>query len=236
MASRNVLPGDIVTPKYTNNLKLGPGLHQPQAASSEGSENHKTIIVATCAGTLESKGKNKYYVEANGKRYVPAGQEPVVGVVTARMGEAYRVDIGSAHPATLDALAFEGATKRNRPNLRVGSLVYARVSLANKNLEPELECFDGQTHKSEGFGELKGGLVKKCSLGLARKLLDPDHFLLPLLGARFSLDAAIGVNGKVWFKAPTVKQTIAISRCIEAVDERSLEKAELTAFLNTLDV
>ncbi|KAG8830920.1 exosome non-catalytic core subunit rrp40 [Serendipita sp. 399] len=234
MASKNILPGDIVTPKYANNLKLGPGLHQLQLASDDG--HHQSIIIATCAGTLEAKGKNKYYVEANGKRYVPAAQEPVVGVVTARLGEAYRVDIGSAHPATLDALAFEGATKRNRPNLKVGSLVYARVSLANKNLEPELECFDAQTHKSEGFGELKGGLVQKCSLGLARRLLDPDHFLLPLLGSRFSLDAAIGVNGKIWFKAQTVKQTIAISRCIEAVDDLSLEKTDLVAFLNTLDL
>jgi Exosome complex component RRP40, S1 domain len=45
----------------------------------------------------------------------------VIGVVTARAGggEAYRVDIGSAHPAQLDGLAFEGATKRNRPVLKV---------------------------------------------------------------------------------------------------------------------
>jgi exosome complex component RRP40 len=52
-------------------------------------------------------------------QYVPIPQESVVGVVTARLGESYRVDIGSAHPATLDALAFEGASKRNRPNLKV---------------------------------------------------------------------------------------------------------------------
>lgn len=52
-------------------------------------------------------------------QYVPAAQEFVVGVVTARLGESYRVDIGSAHSANLDALAFEGATKRNRPNLKV---------------------------------------------------------------------------------------------------------------------
>ena len=43
----------------------------------------------------------------------------MVGVVIARSGENYRVDIGAAHPATLDALAFEGASKRNRPNLKV---------------------------------------------------------------------------------------------------------------------
>ena len=36
-----------------------------------------------------------------------------------KVGEGFRVDIGSAHPASLDSLAFEGATKRNKPNLKV---------------------------------------------------------------------------------------------------------------------
>lgn len=57
-------------------------------------------------------------------QYIPGAQDPVVGVVIARSGENYRVDIGAAHPATLDALAFEGASKRNRPNLKVP--VFAR--------------------------------------------------------------------------------------------------------------
>lgn len=29
------------------------------------------------------------------------------------------MDIGAAHPATLDGYAFEGASKRNKPNLKV---------------------------------------------------------------------------------------------------------------------
>jgi len=33
------------------------------------------------------------------------------------------VDIGSAQMATLDALAFEGATKRSKPNLKVSGYV-----------------------------------------------------------------------------------------------------------------
>ena len=41
-------------------------------------------------------------------------------MVIARSGENWRVDIGAAHMANLDGLAFEGATKRNRPNLKVG--------------------------------------------------------------------------------------------------------------------
>lgn len=54
------------------------------------------------------------------------------------------------------------------PWAQVGSLVYARVSLAHKDMEPELQCYDAQTRKSEGFGELKGGFMQKCSLGTCR--------------------------------------------------------------------
>ena len=118
---------------------------------------------------------------------MPAPQEPVIGIVSARQGEGWRVDIGSAHQASLDGLAFEGASRRNRPNLKVcrvsimfsqicavnghqvNSLVYARVSLAHKDMDPELECFDAQTRKSEGFGELKEGFLVRCSLKMSRK-------------------------------------------------------------------
>lgn len=151
-----------------------------------------------------------------------------------------RVDIGSAHQAQLDGLAFESATKRNRPILKVGSLVYARVSLAHKDMEPELECFDAQTRKAEGFGELKGGFMLKCSLQLCRFLLDPRYFLLPLLGSKFPLEVAIGVNGRVWIKTPEIKQTIAVARCIEAVDpagaDGGMDRSQLETFLQSMDI
>ena len=67
-------------------------------------------------------------------------------------------------------------------------------------------------------------------------MLDPTHFLLPLLGSKLTFEAAVGVNGRVWFKTPTPKQTIAISRCIQAVDEDHLDVHATTAFLNTLDI
>ena len=53
--------------------------------------------------------------------------------------------------------------------------MYARVSLANRDMEPEIECFDPSTGKSDGFGELKGGLVVNCSLQTARQYAGPIH-------------------------------------------------------------
>ncbi|KAF8133775.1 hypothetical protein EV363DRAFT_1397189 [Boletus edulis] len=191
-----------------------PGEHvylQLSAHRAQPPNSH--LIISTRAGQLDhSANKSRWWVECNSRRYVPAPQESVIGIVLGRSGDGWRVDIGSAHPALLDGLAFESATKRSKPNLKVGALVYARVSLAHKDMEPELECFDAQTHKAEGFGELSGGFVMQCSLRMSRLLLDPKHFLLPFLGSRFPLEVAVGMNGK------GVKQTIAVVRCIEAVD------------------
>jgi len=227
-----VLPGELMQSQHKT-LKLGPGLQQ--SVDLQG----RAAFVVTRAGTLEQNAKgNKFWVEGNSRRYVPAVQEPVVGIVSARQGEGWRVDIGSAHHASLDGLAFEGASRRNRPNLKVNSLVYARVSLAHKDMEPELECFDAQTRKAEGFGELKGGFLVRCSLKMCRNLLDPNYFLLPLLGSRFPLDSALGLNGRVWISAKEVKQTIAATRCIEAADPDGggMDQIAIKKFLGTLDL
>ncbi|KAJ7644201.1 hypothetical protein FB45DRAFT_897212 [Roridomyces roridus] len=220
-----VLPGQHVPAQHVN-LKLGPGLLQ--TASS---------IIATRAGSLNhSANRSKWWVENNSRRYVPAPQESVIGVIVQKAGEGFRVDIGSAHTASLDGLAFEGATKRNKPNLKIGNIVYARLSLAHKDMEPELECFDAQTHKAEGFGELKGGFMVRCSLRMCRQLLDSKHFLLPLLGSRFPLEAAVGVNGRVWVSAKETREVIAISRCIEGVDPDGggMEEADVVELLTTM--
>ena len=59
-------------------------------------------------------------------------------MVVSTHRDEYRVDIGSSAYASLPTLAFNGATKRNRPRIDVGALVYTRVTLANKDLEPEV--------------------------------------------------------------------------------------------------
>lgn len=70
------------------------------------------------------------------------------------------------------------------------------------------------------------------------RLLDPTHFLLPLLGSRFLRDVAIGVNGRVWVNTAEVKHTIAVARCIEAVDPDGggMDEFAVKKFLGTLDI
>lgn len=70
-------------------------------------------------------------------------------------------------------MAFEGATKRNKPNIAVGALVYARVVVANKHMEPELSCTSPHFKKEwvtgqSLFGELVNGYSFRVSLRLAR--------------------------------------------------------------------
>lgn len=69
-------------------------------------------------------------------------------------------------------------------------------------------------------------------------LLDPKHFLLPLLGGKFPLEAAVGMNGRVWISAKEPNQIIAIARCIEAVDPDGggMDLKGVKMFLATLDI
>jgi exosome complex component RRP40 len=69
-------------------------------------------------------------------------------------------------------------------------------------------------------------------------LLDPDYFLLPLLGSRFPVDTAIGTNGRVWISAKEIKQTIIAARSIEAADPDGggMDQNAIRKFIGTLDL
>ena len=46
----------------------------------------------------------------------------VIGGVTHVFSEEYEVELNSSHTGRLNTVAFEGATKRNRPYLKVPSV------------------------------------------------------------------------------------------------------------------
>lgn len=141
-------------------------------------------------------------------------EESVVGIVRERMGETYKVDIGTSAPALLPLLAFEGATKKNRPNLLPGAVVYARLALANKDMESELVCY-AQNTKAEGYGELEGGgFVFAVSLSYARRLLDPACPILKALGEHLPFEICVGMNGVVWIKTASDKYTVLMANAI----------------------
>lgn len=52
-------------------------------------------------------------------QYIPTKGDAVIGIVTSKSGDIFKVDVGGSEQASLSYLAFEGATKRNRPNVQV---------------------------------------------------------------------------------------------------------------------
>ena len=225
-----VLPGDNVTEHLSASAsstvpKLGTGLRMDTSTQQ---------VYATAAGRLECRKNNHtYFVRQNLTRYRPALQDRVLGIVEERVGpdgnggDYHRINLAAAHPAILSNLAFEGATKRNRPNLLPGQVVYARVdNLHHGLLETELSCVlgphdagvprkDWMTNEA-CYGPLRGGTVCKVATGLARELLQPDNVVLHELSkAHWAFEIAVGVNGFVWIHSASPEQTVAIQNAVQ---------------------
>ncbi|XP_055837656.1 exosome complex component RRP40 [Episyrphus balteatus] len=210
-----VMPGERITEAEelakTKKVVLGPGLRRLDDK-----------VVACKAGTLCKKDTNMFWVDSYQKRYVPVRGEAVIGVVTAKAGDIFRVDIGAHENAALSYLAFEAATKKNRPDVNVGDLLYARLIVASRDLEPELVCVNSVGKKGK-LGVLSDGFVFNCSLNLARTILREDCLLLRALTKEMPFEIAVGLNGRIWIKAKTIKETIALGNAILAAEYSSNE-------------
>eukprot|EP00466_Bigelowiella_natans_P013948 jgi/Bigna1/89516/estExt_fgenesh1_pg.C_500116 len=204
----SAFPGDEIDLKGLP-TRLGNGVVQ----------NEDEKAVASRYGIVKRSNNNRVWIDSYRKRYIASVGDWVLGVVTEKHSNDYRVDIGEDQDARLSMLSFEGATKRNRPNLELGSLVYCGVSTANKDMESELTCISPFTKKEwvtgqTLFGLLKGGYVFKCSLRLARSLISPRCHVLRSLGAVLKYELAVGMNGKVWVNASSVEEIVIISKII----------------------
>ncbi|TWU77007.1 exosome non-catalytic core subunit rrp40 [Metarhizium rileyi] len=221
-----VLPGDHISPDLIPShpkkpLRLGPGLrHVPP-----------NDVVPTLAGHfVTDRPKNAIRVENSHGRYVPRVGELVIGTVQKSAAEVYYVHLSDyTAPALLPQLSFESATKKTRPILASGALVYGRVTMANKHMDAELECVSSSTGKSDGLGPLTGGMVFGISLGMARRLMLPKSVqegkivVLEELGALgLQFDTATGRNGRFWVDSENTKTVLAVGRAIQQTDEKGL--------------
>jgi len=147
---------------------------EPDASASSGAGTASTSLRTTKPGILRFRAPDRLWVETTHKRYVPAVGDTVVGVVLERRSEAYRVDVGGATAAFLPLLAFDGASRRNKPELPVGTLVYARVSGVDRHADAELTCEVADGPKRDWvtgesvFGELRGGTCVRCGPAYAK--------------------------------------------------------------------
>ncbi len=214
-----VFPGMDVTEivsRFGKRIKLGQGLVQ-QVES----------IVATRSGILLFQKPNVYWVDHYDHRYRPRVGDNVVGVVREAFAENYPVDIASIDSALLPTLAFDGASKRNRPELSAGSLIYCRIEQVQDNIADLTCCAKSSQAKKDWmtgeaiYGELKGGCVFRCSLFLAETLLDPECPVLLALARSIPFEIAVGSNGFVWINAETPEQISLIMVAIQKSEGRA---------------
>ncbi|KAG5440629.1 hypothetical protein PCK2_000339 [Pneumocystis canis] len=172
-------------------------------------------LSATHAGRL-LKQKKTFSIDYHCGKYLPVVGDSVIGQVVVRHAEGYKVDLGSIRLAQLGALAFGNTTRKNRPNLQIGALVYAHVIYTDKEIEPEIECIDPTGQHPSIFGELKGGfLIHGISTRLCQKILEKDHPLLSTLSTSIPFEIAVGLNGKIWIHSKHVGITIALVQAIK---------------------
>lgn len=216
-----VLAGDIIThivKKYvTRVVVIGNGLMQVKDPL-----NHETDeIQVVQSGILQFESPGNFWVETNEKRYQPKIGDPIVGIIEQKLGmNGYLVNVNGRCAAFLPLLEFDGASKRNHPNLKEGSLIYARLASDSIYIEPELSCKvksgvrkDWMTGEAY-YGKLENGLSGTCSLHLARKLLNNECKILKVISSRVPFEIAVGINGRFWVCAQKNDQTILIYNAI----------------------
>ena len=138
------------------------------------------------------------------------------------------------HSALLHNLSFDGASQRKKPVLSPGTLVYCRVVSANKDVDVEVSCKVENTGTLERrdwitdkdvYGELKGGLNFRVSLGLARQLLSTKSVVLQALASEgIKFEICIGVNGVVWVHSECYENSILISNAIKSSEVMNEEQ------------
>jgi len=211
--TRVVLPGDFLQ-LTINEPKIGRGITKLKNGE----------LMAVQPGILHESDK-KVFVDVYSTRYIPVEGDKVIGVVMTKGGDFYKLDIGAADMAMLSYLAFEGATKKNRPNVKTGDLIYGIIKIASRHIEPEvifpkkMSCVSNEDHlRAHCMGVLpNGGFNFKVPLNFARRLLaDDKNSVLTLLG-NTKFECAVGMNGQVWLKANSPDEILEMRTFIQKV-------------------
>lgn len=246
------VPSDHLPPTNNNPLKLGPGLRLLSQPTSK-PEQSGHVITATQAGLLSTDAKRNTVslLSFPNRRYIPTVNDLVIAQIHHSSVDFFHCMITphTAH-ALLGQLSFEGATKKTRPKLEQGDLVYARVLSVGlgAGAEVELTCVNPATGKADGgLGQLNGGMVFDVTTGMASRLIrasssSPDEddavdglVVLSELGRKLEsiggFEIAVGRNGKVWVDCSNagdseVKATIALGRCLQGTDEHNLNPTD----------
>lgn len=178
-------------------------------------------------------------------RYLPQENDMVIGTVLQRNFEFYLVDINSSlGSAQLPTLAFQGATKTNKPQYAEGTLLFCRVTKSDPCAgRVELSCIDLLDNKKSWntgeatFKELQGGLVKDFPIALCREVLvpqSPASVLLERLGATVQYELVVGYNGRAWVNAERVSEVVLVFQALERLVEMQCKMESVDFIMSQL--
>lgn len=197
--------------------------------------------MSTLCGELTHRPPNHYWVQhPTRKRYMPHEGDNIVAIIEDRQGDYYKAEIRSGALAYLPRLAFDGATKRNRPDLKRGQVIYCRVSKAFIDSDTELTCTSKSStlkdwNQGESvYGPVQEGLIVSVTLQFAKDLLRPDNVLLNVLGRYFAFEVAIGLNGIVWMRCSDMLQSLLIKNAISNCNRLRLDDIQTEAMTEAL--
>uniref|UniRef100_A0A8C4DKH9 Ribosomal RNA-processing protein 40 n=1 Tax=Dicentrarchus labrax TaxID=13489 RepID=A0A8C4DKH9_DICLA len=216
-----LLPGDEFCFQTDDTISLTDPGRPEKVVCGPGLRRSGDRLLVCKSGVLRHKQPNMFWMDSQQRRYVPAKGETVIGIVTVKSGDVFKVDFGGSEQASLSYLAFEG-----RPRGTVGDLVFSQFIIANKDMEPELVCMDS-SGRANGMGVFGGGgLLFIVSLGLVRRLLAPHSEVLADLQQLFPCELVLGMNGRLWVRSSSIQQTLVIANLLQSCDTMTAQQRQ----------
>ncbi|KAM0678607.1 hypothetical protein BDAP_000715 [Binucleata daphniae] len=156
-------------------------------------------------GTLYTNSHN-FVVSKSTKHYIQE-DDVVIGKVTNKTMDYYKIDIGFGIIGYLPVLNFPNATKRNKPELEIEQYVMAKVTKLN---ECSVMLICEKNWKIDGYVFDIG--CYNCKVLMVRDYLSK-------IGKEHTYEIGIGLNGKIWINACDVlivnEVYAAIKQCLE---------------------
>lgn len=147
----------------------------------------------------EDKVKFNMASQLQGKYYNPKNDDMIIGTILQKTMEQYKLDINSYSQAILGTSEFEGASKKTKPNLKVGDTVFCKVLKVNKFDSPLLTCISGDGKSwSSGeafFGALTEGHIYKIPLNLVNIYFYFGEVLFNRIEDAIEYEYNLGHNG-----------------------------------------
>ena len=218
--NRNLLPYNVFS-------------YKPHNSNKDIKNNQLVSKKSSLLDTSSKKNKSALYI---GKIYTPSIDDVVIGTITLKQYDQYKVDINTSRDASLGLIEFEGATKKTKPNLIVGDVLFCRVVRDNKFDSTILSCksFDNVKNWSSGestFGQLTGGNVYELNRLHCWWLIN-DNAITERIRDYVEYEMCIGMNGRIWIKAEKEEDCDKIYDVLRWFFESEAHKREIERKIN----